>query len=106
MRGGFAWDNTPYLFTASPNSTEGSRLTISGAASNGHVTGGVYAPNAMLTVLDASLLPEDAHVHVASGIGLDPRKGAIVSYGPSDQPVRTTLPTDRAEDREQSKPDE
>lgn len=47
------------------------------------MTGGVYAPNAILTVLDASLLEEDAHINVASGIGLDPRKGAILTYGPS-----------------------
>jgi len=47
---------------------------------------GVYAPSALLTVLDASLPQEDAHIHVASGIGLDPRQGKSVTYGPSDGP--------------------
>jgi len=97
LRGGFAWDNGPYVFTASPNSTPGSRLTISGAARTGHVTGGVYAPTAILTVLDASLLKEDTHINVASGIGLDPRTGTVISYGRSDEPVRPAGPAGQTE---------
>ena len=86
IRGGFAWDNTGYMFTATRESTPGSRLTIGGAAAAGHVTGGVYAPTGLLTVQDASLLQDDAHIHVQSGVGLDPRKGGIVKYGPAPAP--------------------
>lgn len=76
------------------------------AASSGHMSGGVYAPQAMLTVLEASLLPEDAHIHVASGIGLDPRKGAIVIDGPSNDAIRSALPSDQDDAEEESVPGE
>ena len=46
-------------------------------------TGTAHSVPGLLTVLDASLLQDDAHIHVQSGIGLDPRKGGIVTYGPA-----------------------
>lgn len=82
IRGGFAWDNSEYFFTTSPNSDEGSRITVSGAARSGHITGGIYAPNGYANIQDTSLLKEDAVINVKSGIGLDPIAGKVVSYGP------------------------
>jgi|GEM_PF-4246454 len=80
IRGGFAWDNGEYIFTASPRSEEGSRIQVGGAASNHHITGGVYAPNGYATILDTNLLPEGAPMVVKGGIGLNPMTGEVVNY--------------------------
>jgi hypothetical protein len=68
LRGGFAWDNTPYLFTASPHSDPGSSILISGSAEQGGIQGRIHIPNGYCTILNAALLEDEAVVNVRSGI--------------------------------------
>jgi hypothetical protein len=84
MRGGFAWDNTQYLFTAGPDSDPGSSILISGSAEQGGVEGSIHIPNGYCTILNAALLQDDAVVNVQYGIGLDPIKGQVIKYGPAE----------------------
>ncbi len=86
LRGGFAWDNGAYFFTTGPNSNPGSRLVVSGAAKTGHITGGIHAPNAYVTLLDRSLLSREVPINVQSGIALDPVRGKVVKLGTGPGP--------------------
>ena len=80
LRGAFAWNNTEYMFTASPHSMEGSSITISGGNRAGGVKGSIHAPNGYAVILDTRLLEEDASVNVKSGIGLDPLSGQVINF--------------------------
>ena len=85
LRGGFCRDNGKYLFTAVAGSIPGSRITIGGSCSSGHLTGGVHAPTGYATILDASLLKAEVEIIVKSGIGLDPVNGKVIKYGIPDK---------------------
>ena len=103
IRGGYCWDNNGYLFTTGPNSAEGSRLVISGASKIGGIKGNIHAPNAYLTVLDVSVLEEGATINVKSGVGLSPRSGELVEFGPSDRAAKLDTGKD-AEDEDDDQP--
>jgi hypothetical protein len=84
LRGGFAWDNRQYLFTASPHSDPGSSILICGSAEQRGVEGSIHIPNGYCTILNAALLEDEAVIQVQSGIGLDPLQGRVIQYGPAE----------------------
>jgi hypothetical protein len=80
LRGGFAYDNGPYLFTASPKATERSRILLSGSSKMGF-NGGIHNPNGFATILDRSLLKPESPIVVKSGIALDAATGKVLPLG-------------------------
>lgn len=85
LRGGFAWDNGEYIFSAGPQSVGGNRILVSSSSENGF-TGGIHAPRGFATILDLSMLPESAPITVQGGIGLDPRTGRSVALHQARRP--------------------
>ncbi|MCX5660849.1 MAG: hypothetical protein NTW19_14180 [Planctomycetota bacterium] len=81
LRGGLAYDNGPWLFSAGPKAKPGCRLTVGGAGKAGCFSGGTENPAGFATILDRSLLKPEAVIHVKSGIALDPTTGETVKLG-------------------------